>query len=220
MLAPRAWARFPSLVAGFGDRFALPPLPVVSVRQVHGRNLVTCDDLGDGDHGDVAGDALVATRAGVVVAVKTADCVPVLLFSASPAASPWTAAVHSGWRGTAADIVGAAVADAVGRGHPAHALRAAIGPSIRACCYEVGEEVAERFRDRQLEVAVDRAGLRVDLAMANRELLLRAGLAEGHLDVCAPCTRCESHRYHSYRAARGEAGRQLSWIGWRDLPVC
>ena len=214
MLAPQAWEEFGSLVAGFGDRSSAPPFPAVSVRQVHGRAIAVCDNLEGREHGGMEADALVATRPGVLVAVKTADCVPVLLFSTSSTTPCWVAAVHSGWRGTVADIVGAVVADAGQRGHAAQSLRAAIGPSIRECCYVVGDDVADLFRRERFAVSAGVSEVRVDLARANRDLLMRAGVQPEHIEVCAPCTRCEAHRYHSHRAVPG-GGRQLSWIGWR-----
>jgi hypothetical protein len=208
------WEELEGLIAAFGTRAQCAPANAVTVRQVHGRGVVVCDDTGPGHHGATEGDALVATRRGVVVAVKTADCVPILLSSSSPrSARRWAAAVHAGWRGAVGGVVEAAIADAESRGHAASALHAAIGPSIGPCCYEVGEDVASHFRHLDLPV-IDGAKPRLDLPDIASELLRRAGLAPGNVVLCAPCTRCHPELYESYRASGPHAGRQASWIGW------
>lgn len=215
MLFP-PWPPVAQLVAGFGDRRSAAPGALVLVRQVHGDRLVSGDDLSPGRHTEIEADALAATRAGVIVGVQTADCVPVLLVAERTRSddSRWAAAVHAGWRGTVADVVGTAVSDARARGHSAERLFAAIGPSIGPCCYEVGEDVAAHFRRLALPVVDGGGKPRLDLRAVNRELLLRHGLAPSRICMCSPCTQCEADRYHSYRAAGPNAGRQTSWIGW------
>jgi YfiH family protein len=204
-----------ALIASFGARGESAPDEAVCVRQVHGRDVAICDGLTPADHRDVEADALIATRPGTIVAVKTADCVPVLLASrVNVRGARWAAAVHAGWRGAVAGVLDAAVQNAAAAGHRPSDLCAAVGPSIGACCYEVGEDVAAQFRRLGLPV-FDGAKPRLDLAGSARELLVRAGLAAAAIEVCAPCTRCHPERYHSYRAAGASAGRQLSWIGWR-----
>ncbi len=201
------------LTAGFGDRVIEPPAACVLVRQVHGRQAVVVDDLAPGEHEDVAADVLIATQAGVIAGVKTADCVPVLLVSPD---AQWAAAVHAGWRGTLAGAVGAALEDAQARRIPIATLRAAIGPSIGPCCYVVGEDVAQAFRERRL--AVDDGGLqpRIDLAESNRRLLVAGGLRDANIAIHAVCTKCHGNRYYSFRASPGTRGRQVSWIGWAE----
>jgi YfiH family protein len=216
---PAAWARIQGLdqlVAGFGDRHTNGPSTCVVARQVHGTNVVVCDDLGAREHEDVHADALVVTRMGVVAAVKTADCVPLLLAAVPAGGMRWAAAVHAGWRGTIAGVAAAAVADARRRGIQPADLLAAIGPAIGGCCYEVGEDVAAHFRRAGLAV-IDSAGRKphLDLRDINRELLLREGLRAENLRFCGPCTRCRADLFHSYRGAFERAGRQFSWIGWR-----
>jgi YfiH family protein len=209
---PLQWRRWPGIVAGFGDRFAQPPSSVVRVRQVHGTRVVTADGFAPGLHGEVEADAVVVRR-GTVAAVATADCVPILL--ADPAGG-WAAAVHSGWRGTIAGVVAAAVAVARDQGVDPRALYAALGPSIGPCCYEVGTEVASVFSDAGFPVVRHHGGARprIDLRRCNERLLSLAGLLPERIRFCGPCTRCRSDLYHSYRADRERADRQLSWIGW------
>ena len=215
-LMPAGWGASAGLIAGFGDRsFSIDPSLVVRVRQVHGAAIARADTLQRGIVHDIAADALVATQPGVVAAVATADCVPILLLDP---ATRWTAAVHSGWRGTLAGIVSRAVAAATDFGVAPTRLLAAIGPSIGGCCYEVGEDIAEQFAAVGMPVrrALDRSKPALDLRECNEHLLRSVGLPPSRIQVCGPCTRCRSDLYHSYRAHRDAAGRQLSWIGWAD----
>jgi len=201
---------------GFGGRAtSIDPAKVVRVRQVHGVGIARADDLERGRLSELEADALVATRPGVVVAVATADCVPVLLFDP---ATRWCAAVHAGWRGTLAGIVDRTIDVAVDAGITPPNLYAAIGPAIGGCCYEVGEDVADKFRRAGLPVVerAERAKPLLDLRDANVQRLKSSGLLLSRIQVCGPCTRCRSDLYHSYRADRERAGRQLSWIGSAD----
>ncbi len=218
-LIPRGWDEFSGLICGFGDRESQPST-AVSVTQVHTTGVVVVDDLDHGDHAELQADALVVTRAGRVAAVKTADCVPILLIAPERA---WAAAIHAGWRGTLARIVDAVLAQAAVAPMEINPdeLYAAIGPSIGPCCYQVGEEVASRFESAGLAVLRghdSRDGPRLDLRAINREILCAAGLRSSRIQVCGPCTRCRHDRYHSHRGAdeSGERGRQLSWVGWED----
>lgn len=173
--------------------------PIRTVSQVHGQRVVDADEL-DPDV-LVEADALVATRPARWIGVRVADCVPVLLCAADGRA---VAAVHAGWRGTAADIVRAAVGELRSR-VPGAPLRAAVGPSIRGCCYTVGDEVIAGVA----AVAPGRTwldGRRVDLAEANRAILASEGV---DVEVVGGCTRCGG-RWWSHRA--GDAERQLALI--------
>ena len=133
----------PWLIHGFGTRLSDIPArfaQLATLKQIHSSSCVA----GDGRKGLLGeGDALLENVPGSVVAVKTADCIPVLLVDEQHRA---VAAVHAGWRGTAAQIVARAVEAMTQRfGTSASDLHAAIGPGIGACCYEVGPEVREQF---------------------------------------------------------------------------
>ena len=133
----------PWLIHGFGTRRSDIPgwfANLATVKQIHSAICVPaegrCGVLGEGD-------ALLEDRPGAVIAVKTADCLPVLLVDERHRA---VAAVHAGWRGTVARIaVGAVEAMRRRFGSEARDLHAAIGPGIGKCCYEVGPEVAAQF---------------------------------------------------------------------------
>lgn len=182
------------------------PSQLALAHQVHGRTVLVVD-AGRGPLEVVGeGDALVTTTPGVVVAVRVADCVPVLL--AGPGI---VAAVHAGWRGTVAGIVGATIArmeELVGV-RPSE-LVAAVGPAIGVCCYEVGPEVAGRVAERTPD-AVDRSRTRehVDLRRANAIQLEQAGV--GQVDVVGPCTRCDEHSFSHRRDPA--CGRLAGFVG-------
>jgi YfiH family protein len=161
-------------------------------------------------------DALCSDAAGVAVGVYTADCVPVLL--ADPRTGAYAAA-HAGWRGTVAGIVAATVATLAGRygSRPAD-LRAALGPAIGPCCFEVGSEVAEAFTAAlpgAAGVVLPRPGGKphVDLRLALRLQLERAGVHPQAIDSSAACTRCDATRFFSYRRDAGRTGMHLSFVG-------
>jgi len=176
-----------------------------SAVQVHGDRVLV---VGEGPHDPAEeADALLAAAPGVAVAVKTADCVPILLFDRATGAA---AAVHAGWRGTAAAIARRAVEALSGQGGGPHSILAAVGPAIGPCCYEVSPELAERFAARHAEGVV--RGRQLDLAEANRRLLLEAGVPAAQIEVLGRCTACEPARFFSHRRDAGRTGRHLSFV--------
>jgi YfiH family protein len=171
-------------------------------------------------------DALVSNHAEVALAVRAADCVPLLIGDPITGA---VAAVHAGWRGTAAGVAAAAVA-ALERefGAQPASLVAAIGPSIGACCYEVGTELVDAFASaghprhlvdrwfvsppaRRGEFPASPSGgmekLRLDTWSANRDQLILAGLDEQNVHACGLCTASHIDLFPSYRVEGTVAGR-------------
>ena len=200
----------------------IDPLAVSTVHQVHGRGVVRVDisdrgrggPLGSGSLGQA--DALITNSPGVAVMTLHADCLPIILVDPDALA---VCAIHSGWRGTVADVPGAAIAAMVEQlGAAPGRIVAMIGPGIRSCCYEVGDEVISGWR----EVAGDDAGIAIaagtrrwhlDLPAANRWLLLRAGIKPEHVDDLALCTRCHGDRWFSHRGQGPETGRFAAMVG-------
>jgi YfiH family protein len=171
--------------------------------------------LGD----DVYCDALVSNIPGTLLGVKTADCVPVLMGDPKTGAF---AAVHAGWRGTSESIVMKAIAQLQSEySTRPEDLRAAIGPAANTCCYEVGSEVIERFKERFPQsdhlLTPTRAGhARIDLQTANRDQLNAAGLRPERIHVAPFCTMDRNDLFFSYRRekiAQGRVGRLMSVIG-------
>jgi len=195
--------RLPWLLHGFGTRVADIPSrfsQLATLKQIHSSECIAAG----GRAGELGrGDALLENSPGSVVAVKTADCIPILLADERRRA---VAAVHAGWRGTAAEIARRAVEQMGERfGTAPGNLHAAIGPGIGACCYEVGPEVAERFG------LVGRTHL--DLTEINREQLLDSGVTAGRIYASRLCTMCLGAEFHSFRRDREAAGRLYSFIG-------
>jgi YfiH family protein len=185
------------------------------------------------------GDASLTKSAGLLLAVQTADCVPILLVDPKNRA---VAAVHAGWRGTLARIV----EKAIGRmqmqfGSRAADLLAAIGPAIGGCCYEVGTEVAAAFSGQFSNAAEFFDELRtgdepnplqwlnmmppghqpppkkvlLDLRKANRSQLETAGVPPANIFVSDLCTGCERDLLFSYRKEGAQSGRMMAVIGIR-----
>ncbi len=183
------------------------------LNQVHGDRVLEAGGEGSGVLRPAEGeaDALWTARPGHWVAVGTADCVPVLLVDPD---GRRVAAVHSGWRGTEARIVARAVETLVARGSRPERLLAAVGPSIRRCCYVVSEELAARFSALFGPEVVAREGgaPRLDLARAVRDTLLGSGLGEAGIDVLPHCTACDEGRFFSHRRDSGRTGRHLNFV--------
>jgi len=197
---------FPWQAHGFGTRLGNPAADV-TLRQVHSASVLNARGLTDRSH---EGDALITDEVHRSIGIRTADCVPVLLVDPVHRA---IAAVHAGWRGTAAGIAERTVHSLVNTfgAAPAH-LYAAIGPCIRSCCYEVGEDVAHRFAHLFAERKPALGKQMLDLPEANRRQLQAAGVPPKHIYDCGRCTACETDLFFSYRRHPEEPGRMTAWI--------
>lgn len=214
--------------------------PLVSLRQFHS-NLVVRVTAADAEREQPRkADGIITDEQGLLLAVQTADCIPVLVADRKRQA---VGAFHAGWRGTVKRIV----ETGVGRmrfefGSRPEDLVAAIGPGIGQCCYAVGEEVLSEFESqfsygRELFREVydsdavrtkypmlfltQRApghspigpSLHVDLIEANRRQLMAAGVREKQIQVVGGCTQCQPELFYSHRGSRGHAGRMMAVIG-------
>jgi len=200
--------RVPWLTHGFGTRRS-PNRPgeYTQLKQVHS-DVVFVADSRTGCLGE--GDALISATPGQTIGVRTADCVPILLADADGGV---IAAAHAGWRGTVAGVVGRTVARMQQDfGSKPGSIRAAIGPSIGKCCFEVGPEVAEQFH------AGVNASSHVDLVAANFRQLLDAGLHANYVDIAELCTMCGGSLFYSYRRDRELAGRMVAAIRIETQP--
>lgn len=194
--------------------FGISANRVVTVKQVHGENVVKADPLNYCEVRSLHADAIITDVPELAVGIETADCVPVLLFDP---AKPAVGAVHAGWRSTVKKIVQKAVNRMSEEfGSDPSRMIAAIGPAIGPECYEVDEPVMVQVRDAfsfWKKVAVPRSGDRwsLDLAAANRMELMQIGLAEKNIHSLGMCTSCRKDLFYSYRA-EGRTGRMLSAI--------
>lgn len=157
-------------------------------------------------------DAMVTDVPGLVLFGLFADCVPVFIYDSRRRA---VGLAHAGWQGTVGGIAGRTVqtlADAFGS-RPSDCY-AAVGPAIGPCCYEVGEDVADRFRDMDADSVVDGEGRpRVNLWEANTRQLQEAGIPREHISVARLCTRCLQETFFSHRGDGGSTGRMAAAIG-------
>jgi len=179
--------------------------PPTSARQVHGAVVVEASAATGAE-----ADALVARSAGEAVAVRVADCVPLLL---ADRRSGQVAAIYAGWRGTIALVTAAAVRALVASGSRAEELVAAIGPHVGPCCYEVSDELVARFSVAFGAEVVD--GRRLDLGRCNERAL--RGLGVSAIERVGGCTSCDPARFFSHRRDEGTTGRHLAAIAARPV---
>ena len=188
------------------------------------------------------GDGLITDRPGLLLGVQTADCLPVLLVDIKRRA---VAAVHAGWRGTLSRIVEKSAGEMRRQfGSLPADLRAAIGPGIHSCCYQVGQEVRDKFHSRFAYAAElfrqlrdsnpvrekypllfltarapghgpEETLLYLDLVAANTRQLLEVGVPAQNISASPLCTSCRTDLLFSYRKEKGVVGRMLGVIGIR-----
>ena len=160
-------------------------------------------------------DALITRLAGLALVVTTADCLPILIHDPVRAA---VAAVHAGWRGTAKRIAARALGamrEAYGT-DPAD-CRAAIGPGIRGCCFEVDaavtDSMAAALPNWEKHARANRSGhWLLDLAEVNRAILEAAGVRADCIEDVGLCTSCRNALFFSHRAEKGRTGRMMNFI--------
>jgi len=197
----------PFLARRFAKALGLDGTPIHWAKQVHGAATATPGAAPRGST-PLAGecDALATSERGVAVVVQTADCVPVLL-----AGSGAIGAAHAGWRGSAKGVVGSAITALEKLGAPPASLSAWIGPSIGACCYDVGGEVAAQFAGDFVRRGCGGAFM-LDLKAANAAQLEAAGVPRSSVRVHPACTKCGGERYASWRRDGTKAGRMIALI--------
>jgi len=191
---------------------------VVCPQQVHGDHVQEsasedlCDDNRPSDN--IAADGLITRVPQIVLAMSFADCVPVFLYDAE---TPAVGLVHAGWRGTALQIAAKTLlkmTDAFGT-DPAR-CKAALGPAIGPCCYEVGPEVASAISESCDSTGVIRrdAGGRLfaDLRACNASQLRAVGIPPENIQLSRWCTACDRALFFSHRAENGRTGRMTAFI--------
>ena len=189
----------PWVTHGFGTRHpAAHPASISTLKQIHSNVVLLAAEpgvLGEGD-------ALITDNPGLAISIRTADCYPILLADTRNLA---VAAIHAGWRGTAAQIV-VRTLEKMGDefGTQACDIFAAMGPGIGVCCYEVGEDVSNQFGFAN--------GTHLDLASENRKQLESTGVLTQNIEALDVCTFCNAERFFSYRREKEKAGRMTSYI--------
>jgi YfiH family protein len=161
-------------------------------------------------------DALLTNEPGIMLNMFYADCVPLWFVDSKRRA---VGVAHAGWRGAVADVAGETVRamQRVYGTEPAD-IYAAIGPSIRGCCYEVDVAVANHIPEESESLAASTSPGRykLDLAKFNRQKLTEAGILANHIELCGYCTSCRTDLFFSHRKENGRAGRMTAWIARKE----
>jgi len=192
-----------------------PAMKPARLNQVHGNKVIFIDE----SRGDTRpeADGMVTTNRGIALCIFTADCVPILLIDT---VNQVAGALHSGWRSTIADIAAVGVRTMVEHGARLESIRAALGPAIGFCCFEVEAELAERFADEvpgsDKHATPGRSGKAyLDLRAIVCDQLAGAGLNPRNIASVGPCTKCANDHFFSRRANGGKiSGLQMSFIGF------
>ena len=211
--------------------------PLVTMRQVHS-DLIHCVEAVPEQ--TLVGDGLITAVPQLLLAVLTADCIPVILVDTKKHA---VGVFHAGWRGTAKRIVEKGVGE-MRRcfGTRARDIKAAIGPGVHNCCYSVGEEVRAQFEsqfdyaDKLFHEVKESDPIRekypllfltarapghselpknifLDLVEANRRQLMDTGVSPKNIDTSQLCTSCRTDLLFSHRKENGDTGRMMAVVG-------
>jgi len=182
------------------------------LKQVHGARIVRA--MGDGEPEEADGGIWIRGESVAAPSVRSADCVPILLLDREGGAA---AAVHAGWRGTAARIAVRALEILELHGVPPRRVVAALGPAILPCCYRVGPDVARAVLTTTGDFAGPGAGpgkgIALDLHAANHRQLASAGVPREAIHAAPWCTGCRADLFYSHRREGSGAGRMMAAVG-------
>ncbi len=210
----------------FAKKVGFEPHNIISLPQIHSDRIftVTENDRGKGYYireKIESADGYITCERGVVLGIKTADCVPILFEAEKDGKIIAVGAVHAGWRGTVSDIAGKCVERLCCEfGAEKKGIRAAIGPCIHSCCYEVNrdvfDEVARGLGEDVAQNHVKAVGsdgkFMCDLAGINREVLIRHGILPENIEIINECTCCQPEKFFSHRYSNGQRGTMLNVI--------
>jgi YfiH family protein len=220
------------------------PWPLITLHQIHSDIIRCVDSVPESTPEEpFSGDGLITATPGLLLAIQTADCLPVILVDTKRHV---VGVFHAGWRGTLQRIVEKGVGEMHRYfGSRPRDLKAVIGPGIQGCCYEVGDEVRTKF-ESQFEYGAslfhevkDSDPVRekypllfltarapghgelpnkifLDLVEANRQQLLAAGVPKKNIETSPLCTNCHPELLFSYRAEKGKTGRMMGVAGIRE----
>ena len=225
------------LLLSIGAMNKRKPWPMVSLRQIHSDVIHI---VRSAPTGPLRGDGLITNVPGIILAVMTADCLPVLL---ADKRNKVVGAFHAGWRGTVQRIAekGLGIMRREFGTQPDNVF-AAIGPGIQQCCYEVGQDLKDQFESQfsygselfqevkhyddvhekypLLFMNMRAPGhgdqcikLHLSLREANRRQLLEAGVPQKQISALEDCTSCDTRQFFSHRAEKGRTGRMMALIG-------
>ncbi len=186
------------------------PIPHRS-KQVHDTHAIICSGIGI-QHTDEA-DILLSRTPATSIAIRTADCLPILLVDTKHGIA---AAVHAGWRGTAKNIAGIAIERMQAMGAQTEYILASLGPCIQSCCFEIDMQTADNITQShplaKTHIKISREKAYADLQSINRLQLQSSGISDKHIEQIKLCTCCLSTRFFSYRRDGMHSGRQLAIV--------
>jgi len=188
---------------------SLPSIPHQAI-QVHQTDLLWCN--GKGHMHQQHADILMSNQVNSAIAVRVADCLPILL------ADPETgmiAAVHAGWRGTAAGIIKYAIQTMLEHGVKQKNLLVALGPCIGPCCFAIDNKTAAALKESTGDAKnciVHTSKIHADLLEINRLQLIESGIAGVHIEAIRACTACDPGRFFSFRRDGKRTGRHLAVV--------
>jgi YfiH family protein len=213
------------------DALEMPFDAFTYAEQVHGNEIavLTLADKGKGrssrEDAVPSRDGFVTDEKGLVLCALFADCVPLYFYDPE---NQVVALAHAGWKGTVLNVAGATIQAMTHEfnSKPEH-IRAAIGPSIGVCCYEVDEKVADPVKrvliDMQASSLISQKVLQLkangkymlNLQELNRNFIEKAGILSSHIEVTQLCTSCSTDVFYSHREEKGSTGRMAAWIATR-----
>ncbi|RLL51020.1 peptidoglycan editing factor PgeF [Mariprofundus sp. EBB-1] len=188
------------------------PGPPHQAIQTHQIATLWCN--GPGYMHSTEADILLSSQHNTPLAIRTADCLPILL--ADPATGI-TAAVHAGWRGTASNVVQHAVQAMLNRGASSAHILASLGPCIGSCCFNIGADVATALKNSVIG-AESFVNDHADLRQINRLQILDSGLSEGNIECINACTACDKAQFFSFRRDAGVTGRHIAVVAIASKP--
>lgn len=191
----------------FAGLAGFDPDGLVTADQVHSTRVV----YAEGQTKNYAGcDGFVTDAFSTFIAVKTADCQPILFCDH---AAGVVGACHAGWRGTVGGIAAETVRAMTALGADPERIIAALGPCIGKCCYEVKDDFVRAVAEIAPGMLRFIENGRADLTGMNRAVLLSAGVSEKNVHICGQCTCCHPELYYSHRRQKGVRGTMMSVIG-------
>lgn len=179
---------------------------IFHLRQIHGNDFCVVNNNNIDELNGSEGDAIITSTPGIAIGVLTADCVPILVIDTK---NKIVSAIHAGWKGTSKLIVEKVLEHMINKmGSDPKDIVGAIGPSIGACCFEVGEEVSHKFSNR----IIRNNKYFVDLKKENLVQMVRCGVDQNNIVISEFCTKCNKDLFYSYRRDNSLTGRLGAFI--------
>lgn len=211
-------------VCTFAQALDIPAEKIISVPQIHSSNVIRVNDshAGEGVYKKASFecDGYITDKSDLPIAVKTADCVPILMEARNTKGEVIAVcAVHAGWRGTAARITQKAIDGLLALGVKKENIFIAIGACIDECCYEVGvdfaneieEKLGQSYKNKFIK-AKENGSLYANLKGMNLALISERGIPCENVDVSEYCTCCDIELFYSHRGQKGKRGAMMSVI--------